>query len=253
MDEFRDMNNFSPNHLSEEQMILHFYDEPGSGTAGGAASHLSECAECQQRFASLRTLLNSVDTMRVPERGDGYGAEVWKRVEWRMRGVRPAARSSSQWKQWAAIAAMLAVGIGGYAIGKWQQQTARPELSDVASKVLMVALTEHLERSQVVMKELSNVAEPDIRYEREEASDLLESNRLYRQSAARQGDTQTVVLLEDLERLLTEIAHSPDKLGAAELEALRQRIEDESFKVKVLSSHLERQAADREKRGNNKL
>jgi hypothetical protein len=246
MDEFRDMNNFSPNHLSEEQMILHFYDEPG----GDAAGHLSKCAECRSRFAALRTLLNSVDTLRVPERGDDYGAQVWKRVEWKMRGVRPS-RSRLQWKQWGAIAAMLLVGVSGYFIGK--RESRRPEVDDVAPKVLLVALTEHLERSQVVMKELSNASVPDMSYERDEASDLLESNRLYRQSAARQGDTQTVVLLEDLERLLTEIAHSPDKLGPAELEALRQRIEDESFKVKVLSSHLERRAVEREKRGNNKL
>ena len=236
------------NHLSDEQMILHFYDEPGGEEQ--SAQHLSGCAECQARFAALRTLLNSVDALRVPERGDDYGSQVWKQVEWRMRGVRPS-RSSTPWKQWGAIAAMLLVGVAGYVIGK--QDSRRPEVADAAPRVLMVALTEHLERSQVVMKELSNAVEPDIRYEREEASDLLDSNRLYRQSAARQGDTQTVVLLEDLERLLTEIAHSPDKLGVSELEALRQRIEDESFKVKVLSSHLERQTVEREKRGNNKL
>jgi len=236
------------NHISEEQMILHFYDEPGGEEQ--AAKHLNECAACLSRFEALRTLLNSVDTLRVPERGDDYGSQVWKRVEWRMRGVRPA-RSSTQWKQWGAIAAMLLVGVAGYVLGK--QESGRPEIADAAPRVLMVAVTEHLERSQVVMKELSNAVEPDIRFEREEASDLLESNRLYRQSAARQGDTQTVVLLEDLERLLMEIAHSPDKLSATELEAFRQKIEDESFKIKVLSSHLERQSVEREKRGNNKL
>lgn len=241
--EFSDMN-----HLSEEQMILHFYNEPGD--ADGVGSHLAECEDCHRRFAALRSMLNSIDTMRVPERGDDYGAQVWKRVEWKMRGVRPA-RPATQWKQWGAIAAMLLVGVSGYIIGK--RDTRHTEVDDAAPKVLMIALTEHLERSQVVMKELSNAAEPDIGYERDEASDLLESNRLYRQSAARQGDTQTVVLLEDLERLLTEIAHSPDKLGPAELEALRQRIEEESFKVKVLSSHLERRAVEREKRGINKL
>jgi hypothetical protein len=236
-------------HLSDEQMILHFYREP-DGNAEATAMHLSECAECDSRFAALRSLLNSVDHLAVPERTEDYGQQVWKRVEWRMRGVRPS-RPSKQWKQWGAIAAMLLVGVSGYIIGK--REPRRTDVDDAAPKVLMVALTEHLERSQVVMKELSNAAEPDIGYERDEASDLLESNRLYRQSAARQGDTQTVVLLEDLERLLTEIAHSPDKLGPAELEALRQRIEEESFKVKVLSSHLERRAVEREKRGNNKL
>jgi hypothetical protein len=203
------------------------------------------------RFAVLRKVLGSVDAMAVPERDEDYGRKVWEQVEWRMRGVRPAPRRSMGWRQWGAIAAMLAVGVTGYVIGR--RDARGPEADDVAKKVLLVALTEHLERSQAVMKELSNAEEPDIRYERDQASELLESNRLYRQTAVRQGDTRTAILLEDLERLLTEIARSPDRLGADELEALRQRIEEESFKVKVLSVHLERRAIGREARGNNRL
>ena len=120
------------NHLSEEQMILHFYDEPGG--AEEAARHLNECAECLSRFEALRTLLNSVDALGVPERGDEYGSQVWKRVEWRMRGVRPS-RSFAQWQQWGAIAAMLLVGVAGYVLGK---REVRVEVADVAPRELMV-------------------------------------------------------------------------------------------------------------------
>ena len=221
------LGNMNESHLSDDEMIQHFYD-------GGSAGHLAVCVECQTRFAALRTLLHSVDSIQVPERGDDYGAQVWSRLQGRLHRA-----PSRHWRAWAAIAAMLAIGVTGFLLGR------RVEVAESGSRVLLVALTGHLERSQMVMTELSNAATPDIRYEREEASELLESNRLYRQSAAQQGDTQTVVLLEDLERLLLEIAHSPDRLGSAEIDDLRRKVEEQSFKVKVLSNRLERQTNER--------
>ena len=119
----------------------------------------------------------------------------------------------------------------------------------VRERVLLVAVGDHLERSQMVLVELANAGAPaagklDISYEQQTAEDLLESNRLYRQTAARNGDVATAALLEELERMLLEIAHSPAEVSARQLEELRRQIEDQGilFKVKIFGSRVEQSA-----------
>ena len=75
----------------------------------------------------------------------------------------------------------------------------------------------------------------DISYEQRAAEDLLESNRLYRQTATSAGDAATAKLLEELENVLLEIAHSPSEVSGKQLEELRKQIEKPGnfFKVKV--------------------
>jgi len=116
----------------------------------------------------------------------------------------------------------------------------------IRERVLLVAVGDHLERSQMVLVELANAGAPaagrlDISYEQQTAEDLLESNRLYRQTAATNGDVATAALLEELERVLLEIAHSPSEVSARQLEELRRQIEDRGilFKVKVFGSRVE--------------
>ena len=65
----------------------------------------------------------------------------------------------------------------------------------------------------MVLAELSNAPDAkgklDISDERQMAEELLDDNRLYRQTARTTGDTGVANVLDDLERVLIEIAHSP--------------------------------------------
>ena len=53
------------------------------------------------------------------------------------------------------------------------------------------------------------------------ARELVAANRLYRQSAAHTGDEVMGATLEDLERVLLEIANAPADLSAEDFAALR--------------------------------
>jgi hypothetical protein len=158
-----------------------------------------------------------------------------------------------------AAATMAVLIIGAFLAGRtWQKPSAhlmagRQAGSDpgVRERVLLVAVGDHLERSQMVLVELANAGAPaagrlDISYEQRTAEDLLESNRLYRQTAATNGDVATAALLEDLERVLLEIAHSPSEVSARQLEELRKQIEDRGilFKVKIFGSQVEQSAGN---------
>jgi hypothetical protein len=50
--------------------------------------------------------------------------------------------------------------------------------------------------------------------------------------------------LDELERTLLEIVHSPAQLSAAELERIRQRIEARGilFKIRVIGSHMQQKS-----------
>jgi hypothetical protein len=109
-------------------------------------------------------------------------------------------------------------------------------------RVLLIAMGDHLDRSQIVLAEIVNnsPASIDLSDERTRARDLVDQNRLLRQTALHNGDRMQAALLDELERVLLDIANSPEKVTDAELESLRSRIETENllFKVRVFSTNV---------------
>jgi hypothetical protein len=117
-------------------------------------------------------------------------------------------------------------------------QTAATDREQVRERILLVAVGDHLERSQVALIELVNTpsgATVDISGERERARNLVTENRLYRQTALTTGDPAVASVLDELERVLVEIANSPSTMTAAEFSKVRSRIEQQGiiFKVNV--------------------
>jgi len=71
----------------------------------------------------------------------------------------------------------------------------------------------------------------------------LDDNRLYRQTAASTGEKGVASVLDDLENVLMEIAHSPSEVSNQQLDDLRQQIQERGllFKVRVLGSQMREQ------------
>jgi hypothetical protein len=231
------------NHLTEEQFVLLYYGE--ATDAGDIEAHLAGCQDCRVAYRGLQTLLNTVDAVPLPERGPEYGPEVWGRIRKRLR--RPRLLRWQQWWIWApAFAALL---VAAFLAGRFTHPTPLPATASgqVRQRILLVAVGEHLERSQMVLAELSNApagkGDIDISDERERAEELLDDNRLYRQTAGATGDGAVASVLDDLERVLLEIAHSPSEISGAQLDELRQEIRDRGllFKVRVLGSRVREQ------------
>jgi hypothetical protein len=118
--------------------------------------------------------------------------------------------------------------------------------------VLQTAVGDHLDRTQMMLVELAN-ADIDgadvLAGEQERAVDLVAANRVIRQSAMQSGDGQIVDILEDLERVLLEIANSPVDVTSNDLTDLQSRItrEDLLFRLRVIASEMrQRQLPNRE-------
>jgi len=236
------------NHLTEDQLVLHYYREEDAPAA--AEAHLAESGACHASYEALCRTWNAWREMPVPERGPGYGAAVWQQVRPKIAaGPRLERRRVSQWVQWGAIAAMLAVAFFLGRVTQQPKETATAIPGQVKERILMVAVGDHLDRSQMVLAELVNTKPGeslDISGEQQRVEDLVSENRLYRQAAFKAGDTNVSNLLEELERVLLEVAHTPSQLNSAEFDELRQRIEAEGilFKIRIVGSTVrERQKA----------
>lgn len=244
------------NHLTEEQLVLYYYGE-GDGSAG-VREHLDACEACRAEYANLQRVLNIVGAAPVPERAAHYGAQVWRRLEPRLGlrgslGARWIAPLRWPIRHWAAAAAMGALVVAAFVAGRYYPKPSSQMASavQVRERILLVAVGDHLERSQMVLVELVN-ARPgqalDISSEQERAGDLVAANRLYRQTAARAGDASVAGVLDELEPVLLAIANGPAHLTPEEVDKLRQRIEGDGilFKVRVVGStvrHREERAA----------
>jgi hypothetical protein len=118
-------------------------------------------------------------------------------------------------------------------------------------RILLTSVADHLDRSERVLTDIMNSHEPaDISTEQRWAEDLVTTSRLYRQDALDAGEQSVASVLDDLERNLLEIVHSPAKISAADLEQIRRRIDAAAllFKVRVMSDELrQREAAPQDR------
>jgi hypothetical protein len=229
-------------HLEEEDLILHYYGETGTT----AEPHLSDCPVCRDRYQSLQRVLNTVEGPQVPHRDSEYGEAVWNRLAPKL-GQRPSWLTWLKPRRWLPAAVAAGLLVAAFFAGRYSprppEQAAVQTNSDVRERVLLVAVEDHLQRSKMLLIEVAN-ANPGSVFSfadgRATAQDLVYANRLYRQTAVSAGDPLVIGLLDDLERVLLEMAHGPDELDGGSLESLRERIKTEGliFKIRVAGSRL---------------
>ena len=260
-------------HMTEEELIAYLEGEVSQREA--IAEHLTACKECRAEMERIDAVLAALDTLPVPDPGEDYGRRVWQQIAPRL-----IEKPRRWWQVWmeprrlAAVGAVAALIIAAFLAGRiTKQKDAGNDMAtreQVRERVLVVAVGEHLGRSEMMLVELSN-AEPrdskqkqiSISAEQRRAEDLLEENRLYRQTALQEGDAGLASVLDELERVLLDVAHSPEKVTPAQLETIREKIEARGilFKVRVVKKDLQqRQEAakptpaqsDSRKKGRNK-
>jgi hypothetical protein len=265
-------------HYGEEDLILYYYGE--SDDAGGIDTHIARCDACAASYHRLRDTLREIPIPEVPRRDERYGLEVWQRIRTRLPERHPSwgpwgLLRGRPWRgpglnsgrlQLAALAASLV--LIGFAAGWWWRPTmvgpaspvavttapprATPSLpasiggeaaDDPRRRVLLLAVAEHFEESDRALTEFLNAAAGrDIEAEQQWADDLLSASRLYRRDALDADEASVAATLDDLERALLEIVHTPSLATRAQLDELDRRIDSAAllFKVRVMSDDLRR-------------
>jgi hypothetical protein len=246
-------------HLTEDELILHYYGETDRADHARVESHLGSCAECQFAQEKLRRVMTMVDSATPVEAPLGFERIAWARLEPALDSNRSAWRTFFWFPQWALAGGVAALVVAAFVAGRFTGGDALVPTSSSTvvaevepGRVLQTAVGEHLDRTQMMLVELAN-ADVDgadvLAGEQVRAADLVAANRIMYQSALRSGDTQIVDILEDLERVLMEIANAPPAVSSKEITDLQSRItsEDLLFRLRVIASEMrQRNQNDRE-------
>lgn len=230
-------------HLNEEELIELHYGE----AASRARAHLQACRECSARYGELQRDLEGVTIPPVPLRLKDYGERVWQtlRPELIAYQQKPAPWLwSGPWKAMVLAVSCAALLATAFISGRyWERNTNRTTTAVKANpqatqRVLLVVLTDHLDRSERLLVALQHDDLPDRAQSADlqsEARDLLASNRLYYSTASNVGDPALAGTLDKLEGVLAEIANDPN-LTTEDLERIRRHMNTEGilFKIRVL-------------------
>jgi hypothetical protein len=233
-------------HLTDDQLTLLYYNE----ASAEERSHAVSCEHCRLRFAALAQFMDAVRDVPVADPRPQWEQRLWPAIAPRV--AEALTRRKPLWSRLYVMApALAAVFAAVFFAGMYTQNRFdrnHPESFSPKSRerVLLITMGDHLDRSQIVLAELANAPESgktDISSEQQLATRLLGENRLLRQTAQHVGDASDAALLDQLERVLLDIAHSPAEVSSSELKDLQDRIEAQGllFKVRIVS------AADRQK------
>jgi hypothetical protein len=238
------------NHLTEEQLIEHYYAESPQSTR--IERHLRECHGCAESYAELRHDLDAIEPIAAPAREPAHGEQVWRSI----RNFVPVYEQKRQrlWERFGglkgpsfATAGTLLIAVAFFAGRQWESYQRPPQVQTAADNrirqpIVLVVLGEHLGRSErfLVALKHGDSAEPTA-FVKAEAQDLLSANRLYRESATKSGDVAFAAALDRLERVLVEIANEPDDASPARLAELQKELNTDGllFEVRVLRSHVQ--------------
>ena len=237
-------------HLTEEEMIGHFYSE--DLRPAEAEIHLQACKQCAQAYEEIRELLRSVQAPGVPLRGSEYGAQVWQSIQGSLPPYQPMRkRPIFHWPQVAYAAACLLFLAGAFWAGRfWEHAHSQPTVASseqqTKQRVVLLVLDNHFDRSERLLVQLNHAGGRGDFVDfplRAEAQQLLSDNQLYRQSAAQANDPVLNAALDHLERVLLEVANSGNEPTARDIASIQKEMNTPGllFQIRVLRARISEQ------------
>jgi len=248
-------------HLTEEQLVEHYFSEDANRIV--AETHLRICRRCEQAYEEIVNAL-AVRAPEPPAQEPGYGKRVWQSIE---APVRPYLEGPKRryfvWPRLVLAGACL-LGLAAAFLGGSLWQRSRAHSSEAANpaqakeRVVLFILDDHLDRSERLLVELGHAGgekgDPGDSSQADsfqadslqaEARQLLPDNRLYRQALSGGSDPMMAAALDHLERVLLEVANSPDKLNSADIARIEREMNTDSllFQVRVLRARNSRPGA----------
>lgn len=116
------------------------------------------------------------------------------------------------------------------------------QTTTAASRSLQTALSEHLERSQILLTQLEHLTaeQADAKAEKDRARILLNHNHALREAALQSHEYGPAVVLDALQTTLRTVADAPQPMSKTEANLLRDQVQESGllFKVRVIRQQL---------------
>jgi hypothetical protein len=244
-------------HLTEEELVERAY---GEGDAA-VERHLANCAECAEAYAALRSDLAALAPVEPPARDTAYGERVWQSIAPSLPVYESRKQrwfSTGLWKglSYAAVCALL-VACAFYAGRHWdhwkQPAVAENKSPQVKQPIVVVVLSDHLDRSERLLVELKHAdagSAEMVSPMRDEARSLLAANRVCRKNVQKIDDPALATALDHLDRLLDGLANQPGSLNAEAITRLQDEMNTDGllFQVRVLRARIpDRRTAEQDR------
>jgi hypothetical protein len=242
--------------ISDDDLTLLYYGEPDDPAL---AASVAASPELTARYDALCSELGRVDDLVPPERGDDYGADVWRRISPRLESgqKRPTDLLQSLLSvlgrprfSLAGALSLAMVAVLAFTLGRQGGQPAMPAPAGTSElpaalvsgmdtgRLLTSSVSGHLEQLNLALTQFANMPETSSG-DAERATDMLVANRLYRQAADSQGNAMLAAFLAELEPLLIELAHEAHKTSPATRDRMQQEVRDSLlFRVRIMNKQL---------------
>ena len=242
--------------ISDDDLVLLYY---GEHEDPNLAMRVAGDAELSRRFDAIGAELGQLDRYAPPPRDEDYGPDTWQAISARLadgesrtgglletvRNVLARPRFSLAGVAAVAFVAVLAFMLGRQGVAPVSPgpgETGAPEMAANqldTQRLLTASVSDHLEQMNIVLTEFANGPEsPNFGAER--ATDLLVSNRLYRQAAAARGDQKLATFLASLEPLLIEMAYEAWRDSPQTRDRMQQEVRERwLFRVRALGQQLQ--------------
>jgi len=251
-------------HVADEDFVLDYYGELDASERERVRGHLAWCGACRTADQEVRATLRLVDVAPPPEPPASFERDMWARIAPHLHGSEPKpavwARFNGLWRaeSWRRPQAAWAAGVAAALVAAFfVGRAGRPAAVDspdaragvvaaaARERVLDAEVEEHFERSQRVLSDLVDAEGSGpvvLAGDRARAADLVAAGRVYRRSADALGEAATSELLEDLERVLLDVANSSPEFESDELRDVRARIDQQDlvFRLRVVGAELRR-------------
>ena len=246
------------NKMTDNDLIELYYGEHDDPML---ARKVANTPELSARFETLCADLKKVDAFVPPERGEGFGARVWRQITPRLEsGSSSAPKGLATWlatlgQPRFSVAGVLTIALAA-GLAFWVGRSTGPETlidplvnaggaartfaSIDSSRLLKQTVSGHLSEVNLMLTQFAHEPEPAANAA-EWATDMLVSNRLYRRAARSAGNTRLANFLTELEPLLIELAYESYNTSPTTHQRLQQEVNDGLlFKVRVMNKQLDK-------------
>ncbi|HEY6253931.1 MAG TPA: hypothetical protein VI685_28585, partial [Candidatus Angelobacter sp.] len=147
-------------HLTPEQIVLHCYGDAPEGAE--IDRHLQLCAQCRTEFEKMKAFLAEIPATPVPEPPVYLEEKLWLNLRDQLSEKKPRAwHGFLTPSRWAGAGAVAVLVIAAFLAGRFWPHPVDlhkpPESVQVnPERVVLVAVGDHLERSQILLVEIMN-------------------------------------------------------------------------------------------------